>query len=359
MKSKTSKKKNFFRSLFGDLLFAVTVATVVGALFVKAYAIPTPSMEATLLVGDHMFVSKFHYGARLPQTPLQIPLTHQTIWGTNIPSYLDWIDLPYWRLPAISNVRKNDIVVFNYPAEVHEHPVDLRTYYVKRCVGEPGDTLQIVNGKIVVNEIDYQLSNTGQWSYFLKTNTVIRDRFFYDQKISDFHKVNGGYIIFTSPEKTHQLQEMPFIDSVSKRIYEEPNPSEEMFGDIEQSSTIDQYGPLYIPKAGDIIELDEQNLKRYGNTILYFDGNENAELKGGKLYINDSPIETYTFKQDYYFMMGDNRHNSLDSRFWGLVPEDHIVGKPLFIYWSTNSNESEGYFSRIRWDRIFKWVGDA
>ncbi len=353
------KRKSIFKGLFGDILFAVFVATLVGALFMKAYAIPTPSMEGTLMVGDHMFVSKFHYGSRLPETPLQIPLTHQKIWGTDIPAYLDWVKLPYFRLPGLTEVKTNDIVVFNYPAEHEEYPVDLRTYYVKRCVGLPGDTLSIIDQQIYLNGSVLHSPGVMQSSYFIETNTTIRDRIFYKHHISDVYKIAGGYVVHASSADIEDLQKLEFVQSVQRIDYQKGADTGSMYADMNGEWNQDNYGPLYIPKKGDQIILDETNTERYKDVILHFERNENMVYRDGKLFQDGNALESYIFKQDYYFMMGDNRHNSEDSRFWGFVPEDHIVGKPLFIYWSVDDNPDKNYFQNIRWERFLRGVADA
>lgn len=352
--------KKTFKSLFGDVFFAVTVATIVGALFMKAYAIPTPSMESTLLTGDHMFVSKFHYGARMPQTLLQIPLSHQKIWGTDVPAYLDWVQLPYYRLPAISKIKNNDIVVFNYPAEYPDHPVDLRTYYVKRCTGIPGDTIAIYQKKVRISGAPLATRGKQQTAHYIQSDAAIRDRVFEKEGIREFHKVNGGYVAYTDRATAQKLAALPFIEAVEEMEYAPGTQQREMYGDMTGAQTIDYFGPLYIPKAGDKIALTPENIHTYKDVILYYDWNKNAEYRDGKILIDGEEIKEYTFRQDYYFMMGDNRHNSLDSRFWGLVPADHIVGKPMFIFFSVESGEKTlGLLPKIRWNRMFKWVGDS
>ena len=352
--------KSVFKSFVGDILFAATVATIIGALFMKAYAIPTPSMEGTLQTGDHMFVSKFHYGARTPQTLLQIPLTHQKIWGTDIPAYLDWIQLPYYRLPAVSRVKNNDIVVFHYPPEHSEHPVDLRTYYVKRCVGIPGDTLSIRQRTVIVNGESLTPKGSQQTAHFVESTNLIRDRVFQKEGIREFHQVNGGYVVYTDKPTAQRLAKLPFIKTVEEMEYLPGTQPHEMYGDITGEQTADYFGPLYIPRAGDKVALTPENIHAYKDIILHYDWNENAAFRDDRIYIDGQEVDEYTFRQDYYFMMGDNRHNSLDSRFWGFVPEDHIVGKPLFIFLSVASEEKTlGFIPKIRWNRMFKWVGDS
>jgi len=347
------------RKFLGDIFFSVVVVTFIGAFFIKSYAIPTPSMEGTLLVGDHMFVSKLHYGPRIPQTPLQIPLTHQTIWGTDIPAYVDWMELPYWRLPGLTKVKNNDIVVFNFPGEYAQHPTDLRTYYVKRCIGVPGDTLQIIDRQVFINGGPLENKGERQTSYFVKTESVIRPRVFYQHDISDYSRINDGYMVQCTNKKAKELQSLPFVQDVKEEKYEIGISTGEMFGDTTATWNIDNFGPIYLPKKGDKIELTKNNIKMYGSTIVHFDSKKEAQIVKGDIYLDGKKVNEYTFKQGYYIMMGDNRHNSLDSRFWGFVPEDHIVGKPLFIYWSVKSNDSENYFSRIRWNRMFKWIGNS
>ncbi|MBX2843975.1 MAG: signal peptidase I, partial [Flammeovirgaceae bacterium] len=218
-KTEVKNKKSFFREWLDAIVFAVIAATVIRALFVEAFMIPTPSMERSLLVGDYLFVSKFHYGTRTPKTPLQIPLTFQKIWGTEIPAYLEWIDLPMFRLPGFSEIQRDDPVVFNVPHEL-ENPVDMRTYYIKRCVGIAGDTLKITNQQLYINGVPSEIKPGMQSSYFLKTNQAINQKVFKRNNITDVYQVRGGYLVHTSPETTAKLKELNFIDSVEPIIYE-------------------------------------------------------------------------------------------------------------------------------------------
>jgi len=297
-KKKRQKPRSKAREWADAILFAVVAATIIRWLFLEAYTIPTPSMERSLLVGDFLFVSKVHYGARTPATPLQIPLTHQKIWGT---SYLDWIQLPQYRLPGISEVKRNDVVVFNWPVDF-SYPVDLKTNYIKRCVGLPGDTLQIKDMVVYINGEAQPQPAGAQFRYYARTNQIINKRIWEKYRINEHHKVQGGYLVFTTPAIAKELEQLQFINSVEV-IKEQPDYADR------------------------------------GDSTLVIDG---------------TPYTTYTFKQNYYFMMGDNRHNSLDSRFWGFVPHDHIVGKALFIWMSIDPQES--LFRKIRWNRLFKGI---
>lgn len=334
----------------GALLFAVLVATPLRWAIAEPFKIPTPSMEKTLLVGDYLFVSKYHYGARTAKTLLQIPLTFQKIWGTEIPSYLDWIQAPFIRFPGISKVKRNDPVVFNYPAEL-ENPVDMRTYYIKRCIGIAGDTLQIIDKDIYINGSIMESPGVLETSYYIRTDTEIKDRIFIKNDITDFRGVRGGYHIHATKDNIEKLKVFDFIHSItevsSQDSYTFPkSPNIKWTGD--------NFGPLYIPQQGQTIQATPENLEIYGDVIRHYDLNEGYDIHDGKLYLNGQLVSSYTFNQDYYFMMGDNRHNSLDSRYWGFVPADHIVGKALFTWLSLDSNKS--FFSSIRWDRVFKSI---
>ncbi len=355
------KPKSAAREWIDSVLFAVIVASLVHWLIMQPYTIPTSSMEKSLLVGDYLFVSKFHYGARVPRTLLQVPLTHQTIWGTNIPSYLDWIYLPYMRLPSISKIKNNDVVVFNYPTEL-QFPSDLKTNYIKRCIGIAGDQLQIRDKQVYINGKPLNSPEKIQTSYFLQTSESISDRIFLRYDITDVIQLPTGYIIQTQPATAAKLKELTFIS----KITEVTDANRSSLGlmrdaafpnDPNFSWSTDNFGPLYIPRKGDKVKLDERNLALYQYAIINYEDNEDAKVENGKLFIGGQEVPEYTFKQNYYFMMGDNRHNSLDSRFWGFVPEDHIVGKALFVWWSVNQNASWLEITdKIRWNRLFRAI---
>jgi signal peptidase I len=341
---------------WGDaLMFALVVATLVRWSTFEAFAIPSSSMEKSLLTGDYLFVSKLHYGSRTPITPLQVPLTHQTIWGTSLPSYVDWLQLPYFRLPGFSQVKRQDAVVFNHPGET-ERPVDLKTYLIKRCIGLAGDTLIIRNRQVFLNGKAAENPEKLQFQYFVQTDRALNARFFQQHQVTDFSPAPGGYYIHAMAEKARQISQLDFIAGV--RLLE-AKPGEAEDGIFPQQPALfpwnrDQFGPLYIPKAGATITLTPANLALYKKVILDYEHNEQAEIRQGKLYLNGREVSSYTFKQDYYFMMGDNRHNSNDSRYWGFVPEEYLVGKATFIWMSMDSTASLA--GRVRWDRLFQGI---
>ena len=340
---------------FDALVFAVIVASLIRWSTFEAFTIPTPSMEKSLLVGDFLFVNKFNYGSRIPNTILQIPLTHQVIWGTNIPSYLDWIQLPYYRLPGISKIERNDVVVFNYPNEL-DKPLDLKTYYVKRCVGLPSDTIEIDNGNVLINSSVLEIPEGLQNRYFLQTDKTINERVFRKYDIWEYTKVTGGYYINTKEENANSIGNESFINEVILYRMDKSLTTGRIFPDQETYPwNTDFYGPLLIPFKNLEIEINKENIKKYGSTILNYENLNNVKIEGDNLLIDNQIVSKYTFKQDYYFMMGDNRHNSEDSRFWGFVPYDHILGEASFIWFSYNYQE-ENLFNAIRWNRFLKVI---
>ena len=369
-KNKAAEKpeKGPVREWVDAIVFAVVAATIIRWLFIEAFTIPTPSMEKSLLVGDFLFVSKVHYGARTPKTPLQVPLTHQKIWGTEIPSYTDIIQLPQFRLPGFSEVKNNDVVVFNYPDEYDKYPVDLRTNYIKRCIGIPGDKLEIKDTTIYINGEVLEAPENMQTSYQVTATTLIKDRVFNNLDVTDITGPIAGrsaneslYFIMTDQEKADKLEAFDFVKDVEEITYETGQDAARTFPVSNKYEwSLDNFGPLYIPKEGDKITIDSLNLPIYSKAILHFEGNEDAKVEGGKLYIDGNVVSEYTFKQNYFFMMGDNRHNSQDSRIWGFVPENHILGKGLLIWWSVAPAGPDGgisdIFSRVRWSRIFKLI---
>ncbi|MBG8555350.1 signal peptidase I [Hymenobacter guriensis] len=372
------KPKSVAREWGDAILFAVVAATLIRWATFEAYTIPTPSMENSLLVGDYLFVSKLHYGPRTPQTPLQVPLTHQTIWGTNIPSYSDAIQLTSHRLPGFSEVKRNDVVVFNVPFE-KQHPADLRTNYIKRCIGIPGDQIEVrqaqayINGKPATNPPHLQTS------YSLYTDAPVRPEIFREQGIVEYDAANGvpmpgyaGDTVFYSPvhmttEAADFLRKQPFV----KRLVEQrlpagvpdpavfPNsvdfPAAAPLSATTRPWNADNYGPLQIPKEGQTVQISPENAGIYFKIIGQYEHVPGISWQNGTIYQNGQALTSYTFKQDYYFMMGDNRHNSQDSRFWGFVPADHIVGKAVLIWLSVDPN-APSFFSKIRWSRLFHLI---
>ncbi len=347
-----------------SIIFAVVVATLFRWSVVEAFVIPTPSMENTLLVGDYLFVSKLHYGARTPRTPLQIPLTHQKIWGTEIPSYLDWIELPSYRLPGISAVKREDVVVFNVPGVAEndglEHPVDLKTFYVKRCVGLPGDVLNLHKGQLRVNNVALRHYPGMKYRYKVVARSPINPRNLERLALdpNDYYYLGmpgdqaAVYAMFLTDEQADGLRRLPYISTVHETVA--TAPESDIFPSATMGWNVDEYGPITIPAKGLTIPVNDSTLALYGTTITDFEGHEDAEVNNGALAIDGQEVSTYTFRQNYYFMMGDNRNNSLDSRYWGFVPEDHIVGKALFIWFSWD--EYGDFWNKIRWKRIFTGI---
>jgi signal peptidase I len=358
------------------ILFAVVAATLIRWLIMEAYTIPTPSMENSLLVGDFLFVSKFHYGTRTTTTPLQVPLTHQKIWFTNIPSYLEWIKLPQYRLPGISEVKREDVVVFNVPPralnEGIRYPVDLKTNYIKRCVAIPGDTLFILDKQVYANGKPISNPPDMEYSYIVTAKGAINDRNLlkYGLGPEDYNIIGRPadgtvqYIMFLTNKLAEEIRQSPYIVSVEQEKRNDENDGlfpysnySDGVPDTKKKYThwsTDNFGPLWIPKKGASIEVNDSTLAIYGTTIKFYDHNDDVKIEDGKLFVDGKEVKQYTFKQNYYFMMGDNRHNSLDSRFWGFVPEDHIVGKAFFIWLSIDKDAD--FINKIRWNRFFKLI---
>ncbi|GAL85110.1 signal peptidase I [Sporocytophaga myxococcoides] len=353
-KKEPQKKKSKSREWVDAIVFAVVAATLIRWIFMEAFTIPTPSMEKSLLVGDFLFVSKFHYGARTPKTPLQMPLTHQKIWGTEIPSYVDWIQLPQYRLPGISKVKNNDVVVFNYPPE-EEYPTDLKTNYIKRCIAIGGDTITLKKAKVFVNGKPVADPPKTQYRYFMQTPEVFSSKEFRKFGVTEYQPVQNGFYIFTTEEQANIFKGFQGIKSVEPIIRPAGEPEPRIFPHSSKFNwNEDNFGPLWVPAEGATIQLTPENIILYGTTIQNYENLDDVRLEDDKLFIDGKEAKEYTFKQNYYFMMGDNRHNSLDSRYWGFVPADHIVGKALFIWLSLDQNG--GIIDKIRWNRFFNII---
>jgi signal peptidase I len=362
------KQKSAIREWFDSILFAVVAATLIRWLFFEAFTIPTPSMENSLLVGDFLFVSKLHYGTRTPKTPLQVPLTHQTVWGTNIPSYTDAIQLPQLRLPGFSDVKRGDVVVFNYPPEL-QHPVDLKTNYIKRCVGLPGDKIEVRDLQVYANGVAMENPPRMEDEYFVATTTAVNEEKVFKQNgISEYNSYletfndtintndQSGYLIFTTSEIAEKLKTYDFVKSVT--VVKSPKEVSEPM--LYPNSSLfkwnrDNYGPVTVPKEGVTVNLTPENIALYGSVIKNYEGNEEVTVDDKSVKVGGKAIASYTFKQDYYFMMGDNRHNSADSRYWGFVPMDHIVGKAVFV-WMSIDPDPTSFFNKIRWNRLFRVI---
>jgi signal peptidase I len=381
-------QKSAFREWIDSIVFAVVAATLIRFFFFEAYTIPTPSMESSLMVGDFLFVSKMHYGVRTPKTPLQVPLTHQKIWGTDLPSYSTLLDLPIKRLPGFSEVKQGDAVVFNVPNYFPDGdaPVDLRTYYIKRCIGTPGNTLEIRDTQVYINGKPMENPARMQHEYLLKVKETLNDDFFnkYDitngvdatgqpnfnwqevQLTSQDSSIAGlhDYVVNTYSSNIEEMKKLPsFVGAeILKAPKGTPDGEDSMTKDDASTAMFgksyvwnkDNYGPLLIPKEGSTIQLDSINVDKYKYVIKYYEANKDVVIDGYTIKIDGKIIKSYTFKQDYYFMMGDNRHHSADSRYWGFVPADHVVGKAVFVWMSLDPNKS--WFSKIRWSRLFRFV---
>ncbi|WP_400193936.1 signal peptidase I [Hymenobacter sp. B81] len=371
-----AKPKSFWREWGDAILFAVVAATLIRWATFEAYTIPTPSMEHSLLVGDYLFVSKLHYGPRTPQTPLQVPLTHQTIWGTNLPSYSDALQLTSYRLPGFSEVKRGDVVVFNVPFE-NQHPADLRTNYIKRCVAVAGDVLEIRDQEVFVNGQSQGTPPGAQTRYFLDVPQPDDElkAAFKQQNVVIYGNDNGlptpnpmfptpTFVVDMTATTAAFFKQQPYVRGLVRETAEagkaeletfpnNPDYPESVPGQVVNWNR-DFYGPLPVPKKGQTVQLTPQNVPIYQKIIQRYEHNEGITVQGGQILQNGKPLTSYTFKQDYYFMMGDNRHDSLDSRYWGFVPEDHVVGKAVLIWMSVDPHAS--FLNKIRWSRLFNTI---
>ena len=377
------------------ILFATVVATLIRIYVFAMFVIPTPSMEKSLLVGDYLLVSKLAYGPVMPNTPLSVPLVHNTLpLSQTKKSFVEWIKWPYHRLKGFGNVKRNDPVVFNfpegdtvslaYPSDSYYNalrqyqrrygdrrgrqmlmdegivvrPVDKRENYVKRAVGLPGDTIFIEHSEMWINGQPQADIPGKQYNYTVVTNgTPVNPDVFEDMGVAkdDIHYDAANYAYVELPltaENARRMRSMGNVTAIIKREGEGADP--DIFPQSENYPwNVDNFGPLWIPSKGSTVDLTVENLPLYRRIIETYEGNK-LEIKDGRIYINGTPADKYTFAMDYYFMMGDNRHNSLDSRYWGFVPEDHIVGKPSFVWMSLDKDKS--FPANIRWNRIFSKV---
>lgn len=392
---KKDKKNNAIIEWLDALIFALIAVTIINTFLFQNFNIPTSSMEKSLLVGDYLFVSKVSYGPRLPNTPLSFPLVQHTLPLTkDKKSYLTWINKDYKRLAGFSKLKRNDPVVFNYPegdtvstvwqstasyyslvkqagsrervwndkrnfGEIVYRPVDKRENFIKRCVGIPGDTLEVIHNQLYVNGNKQVLVPNLQYNYRIITNgTQINGKKLELMGISHADLkdafMNGVYRIPLDEENVNIIRKLPNVIEVVRDEMQDGywDGSTFPFSD-KYAWNRDSYGPVWIPQKGQTINLSLTNLPLYERLINVYEGND-LKIDGDNILINGEIADSYTFKMDYYWMMGDNRHNSADSRFWGFVPEDHIVGKPLFIYFSLNKDK--GFPANIRWKRIFKKI---
>lgn len=402
----SKRKPSIAREWTEAIVFAVIAATVIRTFFIEAFTIPTSSLEKSMMVGDYLFVSKMSYGAKIPNTPLSFPFAHHTMPGTaTTKSYLEWFKLPYLRLPGFGSVKNNDIVVFNYPdgdtvalgegaedqassyyqlcrdlgwrtvnnpdainpytghrfGKVVGRPADKRENYVKRCVAIAGDTLQIVNQTLMINHQKAYVAPTMQYMYEVHTDgsTIpqnVIEKFDITDPIQVQHdSVETFFIVNLPNNKVDAFKALSFVKQVKQLIEPAGQYNRRIFPhDPEYAWNNDNFGPLYIPKKGVTVPLDTNTIKLYDRIIINYEGNT-LERKGDQLLLNGQVATTYTFQMDYYFMMGDNRHNSADSRYWGFVPEDHIVGKPVFVWMSVKEDnvnlgnrQPSGFFKKLK-----------
>lgn len=391
------EKKGFAREWTEAIIFAIIAATIIRTFFIEAYTIPTPSMEQSLLVGDYLFVSKANYGARIPMTPISFPLTHHTIPILNIKSYVEWQKLPYFRLPGWGQIERYDATVFNFPAGdtvvvnfpeqsyyqlarqfgrenlikgrfmlpngrivdsggIIVRPIDKKENYIKRTIGIPGDTLEVIDRQVYIDGKPIENPDGMQYTYSVYTKSplsaeVLHEKYGFLLKPNQIqrHRLLGHYVLPLTQKELKLFHGMSSVDSIT---YELKRPQADMHifpHDARYPWSEDNFGPLWIPAKGATIQLTLDKLPLYRRVIDVYEYND-LKVKDGAIYINGQKTDSYTFKQNYYFMMGDNRHNSADSRFWGFVPYDHIVGNAVFIWFSKEKGGD------IRWDRLFSFV---
>mgnify|MGYP006148516467 FL=1 len=415
--------KTAFGEWLGSIIFAVILATFVHTYLIQPYIVPTGSLEKSILIGDFLFVSKFHYGARAPQTAVSFPMVHDTIVGTGIRSYLNKPQIPYFRLPGFQNIKRNEIVTFSWPADtvrkffVREKgvkkPIDKKSNYVKRCVAIPSDTLEIINGLIHINGkksiMPYRAKPIYTYSAYnskgVSASSLIKlgvsdiQRKFKIQEINQykFEQIRPYLlnVIDNSPEnfivitkskgipyeirlnsrismteikdtktdlfltnnEADLISKSNILDSLKRTFNEIKSYNTSYFpNDIRFNWNEDNFGPIIIPKRNTTVDLTKNNLPIYKKIIREYEKNELTLDLNGTIRINNIETNSYTFKQDYYWMMGDNRYRSEDSRSWGFVPEDHIVGKPVFIWFSIDGINDGFKNWKIRWDRVFTTI---
>ena len=354
-KPENQPKKSKIREWLDAILFAVVVSTIFRGLLFSAYAIPSGSMERSLLVGDYLFVSKINYGPRMPFTPLAIPFLESTLTQDSIKTYWDGLKMPYLRLPGLSEIKKNDVVVFNKPEEV-DKPVDVRTLLIKRCQATPGDRLTIVNGQVFINGKANPNAITAQTSYEVVTDgREINPQIYQDLHIEIRQQMaENSFEMIIPTENVATLKSYSNVKSVTTVHKPEREFDLQVFPHNERFKwNEDNFGPLVLPIKGMTIALNDSTMILYKRAIEFYENNK-VEQKGNAVFINGKLANSYTFKQNYYWMMGDNRHNSLDSRFWGYVPEDHVIGKAMITWMSVDSSAS--LLNKIRWDRILKVI---
>ena len=382
--------KGWVRDWLDSILWAVFAALIIRTFMFEMYTIPSSSMEGTLMTGDYLLVSKIGYGPRFPNTPLSFPFVHHTLpWTKTTKSYIEWPQIGYWRLPGFSSIKRNDPIVFNFPAgdtvseafqsnvtyyqlvrqygkdlvnndkyhfgRIITRPVDKRENYVKRLIAMPGDTLQIIDGEVYINGKKGFQPPYMQHNYLVKINgnnlnAKVLEKF----NIYEAYRtpVANEFIINMNAKTAEEFGKQQFVTDVTKIITPAGQEiSQEIFPNdtIHFQWNVDNFGPIVIPQEGATVKINPENIALYQRCITAYEHNT-LTIKDNKIYINGQETDEYTFGMDYYWMMGDNRHNSQDSRFWGYVPVDHIVGKPLFVWFS-----KDNAYGKIRWNRFFKF----
>ena len=380
---KIIKRKPVWREWLDAAVFAIVAATLIRTFLVEAYTIPTGSMEGTLLVNDYLFVSKISYGPRIPMTPLAVPLVHNTLPVTGGKSYSEAVKWDYHRWWGLGDVERYDVVVFNFPEgdtiikempeqdyyiyeralgrqtvlntyTVDTRPVDKTDNYIKRCIGIPGDKIELRNGIVYVNDKPSPVFPHSKMEYRVITNgSPLNTEFLDEQKAEVMNVAGNEYDLLIENQAVPAVQKQPQIARFIPVIAPKGEVGSVQAWTFPQDTThfkwnLDNFGPLVIPKKGTTVQLTPENIALYRRVIGVYEGNK-LEERNGQFFINGQPSSSYTFKMDYFWMMGDNRHNSLDSRFWGFVPEDHVVGKAWFVWLSYGENG-------IRWSRLFRGV---
>lgn len=385
-------KRSSAREWVDAIIFAVVAASIIRMFLIEAYTIPTSSMEKSLLVGDFLFVSKFNFGPKQPTTPLSFPFVHNTMpFSKTAKSYLEWMKLPYYRFPGLEKIQNNDVVVFNYPngdtvaikiqnpdyyalarqygrkriwndqvnfGRVIYRPVDKRENYIKRCIGIPGDTLQIIDDVVHINGKELISPGVRQFKFIVTTNgDPINPKRLEKLRVTEEVRTVGRnqYEITLTEKALEEIKGYSNVLSIVRSNAPRDNWAPYIFPyDSAYKWNEDNYGPLVIPRKGMTVPINLTNLPLYERIIDVFENND-LDIAGNKIYINGEEKSSYTFKMDYYWMMGDNRHNSADSRFWGYVPEDHVVGKAVFVWLSLDKNKPL-FGGKVRWNKLFRVI---
>lgn len=354
------KKKSHIREWTEAVVVAFLGVLILKAIVFEPFAIPSDSMSGTLMAGDYVVVNKLRFGARLPITPLTVPFTHQTIFG--VQSYSDILQWPYMRIPGYAEIERNDVIVFNFPAEdefpmdgrPNEYPTDHKTHFIKRCIAIPGDSITIKDKVVYINGKELPAPAKAVFNFVIKADTSKKDSLDFKQYGMVRESQQGKYAYYTitlRQSTADSLKLNPNIISVEPELSPSGSYDETVFPHEEKLSwNLDNFGPLVVPKEGMTITLHPDSLSLWERIIVNYEHNE-LSVNGDSVYINGKYARTYTFQMNYYFVMGDNRHFSMDSRYWGFVPEDHIVGVATTILFSYDRNAGS-----VRWDRLFEGI---